>query len=74
MMYYLLYIFHIQNYTLLIEVQLECKIRGYTAYDYINNKEQNFSPLKNQYPRIERLRTIDRHKYTNFFLSNLIKK
>ncbi len=72
-----MYILHPELFTVdlvPVEVQLEGKMRGYTAYDYINNREQNFLFPEESVPRIERLRTIDHQKYTNLFLSNLIKK
>lgn len=56
-----------------IDVQLEGKMRGYTAYDYHNNRENNFLfPEKNVF-RAMRLRTIDRQTYINLFLTKLIK-
>ncbi len=57
-----------------VEVQLEGKMRGYTAYDYINNRENNYLFPEKNVPKVTRLRTIDRQKYISLLLSSLIKK
>lgn len=57
-----------------VEVQLEGKMRGYTAYDYANNRENNFLFPETNVPRITRLRSIDRHTYGELFLSTFVNK
>ncbi|MGL5955666.1 MAG: nucleoside hydrolase [Brevinema sp.] len=55
-----------------VDVQLEGKMRGFTAYDYTNNRENNFLYPENNIKKVCRLRTIDRKKYISLLLDQLI--
>ncbi|MGL4677719.1 MAG: nucleoside hydrolase [Brevinema sp.] len=71
----MIYIFYPELFeydTVAVDIQLQGKMRGFTAYDYANNRENNHLYPEKDVKRICRLRKIDRNKYISLLFEYLM--